>query len=415
MQTHNRLMPGSLAERGVAAILFLYPILLLSVRGGVSGLFFLLAAISMFLMFRDKANRRADSYGIAVGVAMASAVAAILLSQIYHQNFTPQPYDAASRFLLAIPIFMILRNTRPGTLSVVAYGFPLGAIAALITTAIHPVEVDGRVTSHFLNLIHFGDLALMLGFLSFFSINWVKKDSLPVRLLKVAGLAAGLYLAIRTGSRGGWAAIPAVALIWVVWKSPSWKSIVLTLLALLAAGVIGYYAVDMFHQRLDALYSDITGYSQGNRDTSAGLRFQIWKGALHLFMENPVFGVGPEEFKNAISSLSGTGLISAEAIEAGKAEVHNEIISKTVNLGVFGAASILSIHLVPLYVFARCLKSASRQARTAAWLGICLVTGFLIFGLTVEIFDLKMTATFYALTVAVLLAAATNRQDPSGE
>ena len=35
---------------------------------------------------------------------------------------------------------------------------------------------------------------------------------------------------------------------------------------------------------------------------------------------------------------------------------------------------------------------------------------FFVFGLTVEIFELKATAMFYSLTVALLLAVATNRR-----
>jgi O-antigen ligase len=38
-------------------------------------------------------------------------------------------------------------------------------------------------------------------------------------------------------------------------------------------------------------------------------------------------------------------------------------------------------------------------------MGMCLTLGFFVFGLSVETFNLKMTAAFYSLTVAVLLAA----------
>jgi hypothetical protein len=42
-------------------------------------------------------------------------------------------------------------------------------------------------------------------------------------------------------------------------------------------------------------------------------------------------------------------------------------------------------------------------------MGVCLVEGFFIFGLTVEIFNLKVTDAFFSLTVAVLLPAATHK------
>ena len=41
-------------------------------------------------------------------------------------------------------------------------------------------------------------------------------------------------------------------------------------------------------------------------------------------------------------------------------------------------------------------------------MGMSVTLGFFVFGLTVETFDLKMTAAFYSLTVAVLLAITTH-------
>jgi O-antigen ligase len=48
-------------------------------------------------------------------------------------------------------------------------------------------------------------------------------------------------------------------------------------------------------------------------------------------------------------------------------------------------------------------------------MGICLVIGFFIFGLTVEIFNLKMTATFFAFTLAVLMAVAMHHESPESQ
>jgi len=89
--------------------------------------------------------------------------------------------------------------------------------------------------------------------------------------------------------------------------------------------------------------------------------------------------------------------------------VHNGILAKSVGFGIFGLLSIVSVYTVPLFIFLRSTRTSFAQAKTAAFMGICLVTGFIIFGLTVEIFNLKMTAAFYSLTVAVLLAAATKK------
>ena len=72
----------------------------------------------------------------------------------------------------------------------------------------------------------------------------------------------------------------------------------------------------------------------------------------------------------------------------------------------------MSIYFVPFYFFLKAVKSdsAQRPARLAAMMGMCVTLGFFVFGLTVETFDLKLTAAFYSLTIAVLLAVSYNRR-----
>jgi hypothetical protein len=54
------------------------------------------------------------------------------------------------------------------------------------------------------------------------------------------------------------------------------------------------------------------------------------------------------------------------------------------------------------------MKSSVLQIRKAGLLGLVFVSGFIVFGLTSEALNLTMATAFYALTVAVLLAACLN-------
>src|SRR5665647_3901182 len=74
-------------------------------------------------------------------LAMAALPAAIFLSQSYHHHYSGHPYDAASRFLLAVPIFMLLRRVRFDVVALVQYGFPLAAIVGCLM--LKPIS-DGR-------------------------------------------------------------------------------------------------------------------------------------------------------------------------------------------------------------------------------------------------------------------------------
>ncbi len=412
MAVSNRLA----ASRIVMLILLAYPILLLTVKGGMNGAFFLLVIVALFYLFRaprPPAKELWDSYSIAFAAAMASPLVAVFLSQAYHGNLTPPAYDGPSRFLLAVPVFLALRQMEMRTFTALQYGLPLGALAALVSVLVIPRDwKDHPLASQFSNHIHYGDSALMLGILSVLSIHWAQRDRFPVLALKVCGLAAGLYLSAQSGARGGWAAIPVFVVLWVLLSrhpGKPWRKLAIGAASVTLVAVLSYAFVETVQDKANMIYSDLGNFVHGQKDTSLGIRLQLWGAALHLFAEYPVFGVGPGGFAQAMGPLSEGGIITQAAAGYGRGEVHSEILAKAAGLGIFGLLSILSVYFVPLAIFIRAARSAAGPARKAAFMGICFVVGFFIFGLSVEIFNLKMTAAFYSLTVAVLLAAAAHK------
>ena len=403
-------------NRIIMLILLCYPVLLLTVQGGMNALFFLLLILSVFCLHRAPESLHKDqwdAYTLAFALAMASPIFAVFLSQSYHGEFTARSYDGPSRFLLAIPIYLALRQIKISTLTMLQYGLPLGAISALLVVFIVADHQPffPRAGNTFVNPIHFGDLALIMGFLSLFSINWAGRDPLYIVILKSLGLLAGLFVSVQSESRGGWIAIPVVLLTWLIIqnKERGLLRLLMTMVPPLLFGITSYFLINIIHQRVDEVYSDIVAAWHGNLDTSIGIRLQLWKTALYLFRENPIFGVGPNGYAPLMSTLTQSGLITEMAAYNGRGEVHNFIFASMARLGIFGLLSALAIFFVPFVIFIKTTKSDLATQRKAAMMGICLVLGFFIFGLSVETFNLKMVAAFYSLTLAVLLAIATNK------
>lgn len=395
------------------AILLCYPALLFLVRGGMNGALFMLTILALFLLISRKTYKnKLDKEDKYFCLAMASGLIAILLSQIYHHDIVARYFDSDSRFLLAIPVLLALRHINIRVLSILQYAFPFGAIAALIAVLVTNPNVRTYASTSFMNHIHLGDMALLLGFLSVFSVNWAGRDHLAVKLLKILGLLAGLTVSVLSSARGGWVAIPVFVLVFVfVHFRTTGKLLNKFLLAMLSIGVVGllgYIFIEPIHHRLWMIYSDLSKFTGGHEDTSIGVRLQLWNAAIHLFAANPIYGVGAAGFARAMDGLSASGLITPVAAGYGKGEVHNEILAHTVRLGIFGLASIMAVYFVPFVIFLRAARSKIHQQNIAAMMGMCVTLGFFVFGLTVETFDLKMTAAFYSLTVAVLLAIATH-------
>lgn len=390
-----------------------YPMLLLTVQGAMNVLLFLLVITSLFYLFQSNkspTNSLWDSYSTAFAFAMTSPMLAVFLSEAYHGTFSAPPFDGPSRFLLAVPVFLALRQIEIHTISYLQYGFPLGALSALFGAMIAwpKWEVNNL---YFVNSIHLGDLALMLGFLSLFSINWEQRDPIPVLALKIICSMVGIFVSVQSDARGGWIAFPVLLFIWWVSQNHrnSWAKHLAALLFILFIALLGYELIGIIQHRMNLVYQNLADFQHGNRDTSIGIRLQLWHAAWYLFSSNPVFGVGPGGFAQMMTPLSNSGMLTPIAASYGRGEVHNEILAKASELGIFGLLSVVSVFAVPLVIFIRATRSIIPQEKSAAFMGICLVAGFFIFGLTVEIFNLKMTVSFYSLTIAVLLAASIHK------
>lgn len=105
------------------------------------------------------------------------------------------------------------------------------------------------------------------------------------------------------------------------------------------------------------------------------------------------------------------GRLTPMAADFGQGETHNQLLAYAVDYGLVGLLGMLAVFVGPAWLFWRSLRahertSAVRSAQRAALMGLVFVVGFFIFGLTVEIFNLKVTAAFYATLVAVLGAFA---------
>ena len=399
----------SFIEVAAKLLLLVYPAAMLAVRGGMNGIFLLmlLLALAVWLVKPDGMSAVVWQREFAAYFASMFAMsAAILVSQTYLQHYAAHPHDAASRYWLAIPVFLLLQRLRPGVFSVLQYSFPLAAITGYLMLQ----PVGDRMGIATLDVIHFGDFELILGMLSLLGIDWFGRDKLPLRILKAAGFAAGMAASFASGSRGGWLAIPVFITAFIYLRSSriSLKTVAASACAALLAMTMAYFGSQTFHQRADELANDVTAFGHGNLDTSGGVRWQLYKAAAGVFAQHPVFGVGPEGFAAEMQPMLDAGRITPLAAELGRGEVHNDILSKAAGMGVFGLIAMLSIYLVPFSLFWRATKSTSEQVRRPGLLGITFVGGFFVFGLTVEFLNLTLATAFYSFTVAVLLAACYN-------
>lgn len=394
-----------------AVFLLLYPIVTLAVHGGASALLISAMIISSgVLAFARNARAIAlpdDGRRLVMltCIAFASPLVATFASELWHRNIVLNLLDAPWRFLAAVPIIFALRRLPLRTMRWSDCSFAIGAIGSLVVPFIAPPQGTTRLASSFLDSIHYGDIALVLGLMSGLSIDWWQKDRPLIRVLKLGGLAAGIWASVLSGSRGGWLAVPVIVPLVIFArgrdKSRLWR---LSVLLAVVVGLVGLCAASAeIRDRLYMVWTDIVHYSQGQKDTSTGVRLQLYKAAIELTKQYPLFGAGPNGFAGAMQPFRSAGLITPMAAQYGHGETHNQLLAYTANYGIIAGVAGLATHVMPCLLFARYLNAPSRAVRAAALLGLTFVISFFIFGLTVETFDLKMVVSFYSAVVGILV------------
>lgn len=108
--------------------------------------------------------------------------------------------------------------------------------------------------------------------------------------------------------------------------------------AILISGV--FLLSPMVQHRITLIKQEVTLYYQGHKHTSVGLRLHMWDGALKIFIDNPIIGVGTGGFEMSLKQNS------FEPSLAGLDQPHNSFLYMATSFGVVGVFSILWLFAV---------------------------------------------------------------------
>lgn len=396
------------AEIIALGAVFAYPALTLTVQGGVNTAMAVIFLAAMFILFTHGRKFRehfSDPASRLFAAAMASGAVAILVNQIAYQHFDPKPFDSELRFLLAIFIFAALRTIRQRLAVVIELAIPIGALVTLLVLAIR-YEQNVRLRTDFLDAIHVGEISMLLGFLSLLSINWLRKDGRYMLMLKLVAFLASIYIVIRTGTRGVWLVIPLLLLFG--YATQNWRpvSIKTALAVVIGLCVAAYFSVGIVQKRVDLALSNFESYRAGKVENGTAARIELWRVAISLAMRYPVAGIEQGKLPEKLQRMRDAGEINDLVLENGKAEMHSEIAARMAKYGGAGLLSAILVLTIPYWMFLRRMNYRDRLAKGAARMGVMLMLSLFLFGLTVEIFNIKMLAAFYALTISLLMALA---------
>ena len=334
----------------------------------------------------------------------------IVALDVFFRDLRLRYLDYYLRFILVIPIFLALRQTKvnltPFIIGIMAGAIGSGIFATYQFVYINPTDVHGHIMK-----INFGNISLLLGMMSFAGLLLLNEVRFKKIMLIVSLLAfvMGLSASVLSGTRGAWLSLPFfIGLFFIV--SPITKKFkALSITALIIILFATYTSNDHFKIRINSAYNNANFYFDGNSqaiNTSTGLRLEMWKAAWKIFREQPIFGIGSGRYLKILESKIKSG-------DAPKMHLfdhpHSEPLYILVSLGVCGFFAYLFLYISTSYYFySSLIQSSTNTIKYLSTLGLMVVGSFFIFGLTNYSFGHQIMVIFFALVVASMAGVLKN-------
>ena len=397
-------------DNWILALVFSVPAFFLVIKGWANAVLFLIFFICTWAIIKEPRefliNRGARFW--VMFTCLVSPFLAELIAQIGRGVIVGSSLDGPARGILATGVFIYLtKRSIPHLITAISWGSAFGVLAVFLYLQILPEYYWGdRAATHFVDPITLPCFTFVLLGLFLFG-DYPKISKNVVVGLKLLALVLSTYVALESLSRSAWIAGVGLFSSYILYSLRESLLKQLVSLLILAASVIGiFYFSDDFRDRVQEGYAGLMLFLEdgGGQSNSVGQRMILILIDFELIKNSPFFGTGDgvmpsfEYLKARIPPL--TEEIYQIKVLAGS---HSEVLAQIVRKGVvLGGVVLWGLFGYPLYLIVH-------QYRTKNYLDIGLqkllgvVVPLIISGLGIQVFNLKMTTSFYMLLLAVIL------------
>jgi len=412
--TNTLPIPNKAAHGFAAAIVFLFPALILVLRPADGLGLGLLALAGFWVAYQQRgsgqASREEKLLYFAVTFFFVAALFVTLLGDINDGGI--KKLSKFARLLLVIPAYVYLRRVGVN-LAAFWYGLVVGAFVAAgvalyqVMGSLHYPRAKGIT-----NPIIFGDVALMMGFMSLAGAGWFRARAQWQIVLPLIAVVAGLLASVLSQSRGGWVAIPflSVVLFWYAWtRMPRWQLFAGAGLFFVLLGASYFVPATGVSARVDQVIAQANQYLQADAtdaqvENSSTIRIEMWKASWQIYASHPFVGIGWGHFKQEAQALVDQGLRRPFAALFG--HPHNQFFSAMAGGGTLAFVTILLLFLVPAKLLLDVLRRGKMlDAQRLALAGLLLIIAYMSFGLTEAILERVRPVSVFAFYLAVIFAA----------
>lgn len=320
-------------------------------------------------------------------------------------------FIALSRFLIVPLGFVAVRGgARHDLRGAIWLGSVVGSIGAGVVALSLVVFVDMDRPTSFVNPIHFGELALVLGFVATLTRGITPWDRRLVRRLTLVAIAGAVSASILAQARGSWVALPAILVVaFVHYRRSGGRRtvrytvalvVVLVPVMMIAATMNDRAAVRAFDRGVEqTLEYVVMDGAERTGETSVGARFEMWRSAVAGFRASPFLGVGWGNINERFVEDVHAG-VRAERI-ANYGHPHNQYVSHLSSGGLVGLGGLLALFAVPGWIFFGAFRSRRADVRALGAAGLVVLAGFAVFAMTDSVLESASPLIFFVLMIGI--------------
>ena len=321
--------------------------------------------------------------------------------------------DYPSRVLLFIPVLLLLFKY-PIKTCVLSYSIPLGGII-VVCMALYDKFILNLNPEQNPRIMHIqgGDISMSLGIFSLIIALYAhQKKDVKLTTLSVIGGLCGIVGSLLSTARGGWVALPVLLIVILyIYRHSLSKRFLLTFFGIIVVASIGISQMpnNRIMERINVAQKDIQLYlDKNNGNTSLGARFEMWKSALEMAKEKPLFGWGIQ------GATEKRKLDTKEKIVTGDigqfTHAHNQYLDDLSKRGVVGLLALLAVLFIPLRAFMKKLNTTNDEVKLIATLGVAHILSVMIYGLSQGFLVHNSGTIFYFFLTIVFYAAIRTHQ-----
>jgi O-antigen ligase len=411
MYWQKNLIPLNL-QNLLKALVFLFPIFFLTIKGWVNTISILLFLLALLFILRDPAfffKSRSKLFWVFF-VSLLLPFLAELVVQISRSELVGRTLDGPSRFLAAAIFFVFLTRVPLDLSRYISAGALVGVCTTIFSVFVFTDYYwAGRAATYFVDPITLPVfLIAMLSLVQPSLLNWKINQCWACSII-FAGVIIFLVATVSliSQSRTSWVAFLALTetIIFLV-TTKNRKLFIYLNIALLGCVFFTLLFSELAQLRIFEIFDQTHRFIQGDGDSSIGVRLGLILIDIKLFFEFPLFGVAdgnlpPAEWFSA-RGLDVSPLLYKIKSEAGS---HSEIFAHLSRKGIFGVPVIFSLFLVPIFYFLKFSRNENNCIRANAEMGLKFSLVIFLSSLFIQVFNLKMTSTFFAFILAIIFAS----------